>query len=557
MTSRPAADEETPGSAPEGRRPGLSRRGAIAAAGSAGVAGAVAFWLGSEQGAEGAVAHRVGEAGDEGRDFPISAVLPSSYRAGRDDIAPFIRAALDRLVPLGRASVLLPPGRHLWDSPCHFAADTTELTYEVRGHGRGTTVELGPGLRDGFAIELNADESGDQVVRFPRHPRLRVTDLYVTAASRGLGASLCRFRQASVDVQRVRFRHVKYGITGDGYTDLIALRHISWELPADGGSLYRMDGVGGDGLVLEQVTATADAVVADLTGCNGATISSCIGGRYVLTDCDAIEFLAPHFDSKGLDETTAAEPFVLIRSSRVAFRGGWDHVGPDAAAFEIDDSTPDRYSEVTWDGYSFCFRASEADKERAPDVHVRAVQPATRLRFGGCSGRLLPTGQRERWPVGPILVSDDADVQAAIDSAPTAAVQDAVLVRTAGGWAFETATASEGPVAPPSIDRCRQIGTFPGDFGSRKRFAYTVAVGSSGSGTATATVEDPARAISVDVTVGRPRAGLRIWRGPRPGEWNAYVELPVGAYATRLVDTGDLLCGKRWTRGSIPAPPGT
>lgn len=563
MTSAP--DEAgTTGEGTDAHR-GVSRRGALAAAGSAGVTGALAFWVGSEHGEARAFPTGAGDGDDAGRDFPISALLPPSYRAGRDDIAPYVREALEHLEPLGRASVLLPPGRHRWNSPCRLAADTAELTYEVRGHGRGTVVELGPGLRDGFAIHLNENDAGEQVVRYPRHPRLRLTDLFVTATSREIGASLCRFSQASVDIQRVRFLHVKYGIAGTGYTDLIGLRHISWEQPAANGRLYLMQGVGGDGLVLDQVTATADAVVADLTGCNGATISSCIGGRYVFTDCDAIEFVAPHFDSKDLDAAMTNEPFVVIRSSRVTIRGGWDHVGPGAAAFEVDDSEPNRYSEVTWDGYSFCFRVTEANKDRAPDVLIRAVQPATELRFRGCSGRLLASEKRERWAVGPVVTSDDPEVQAAVDAAPTAVLEDARLLRTGRGWAFETPRPGDAPYSSPTIDRCRQTEVFPGDFASGAMFSYTIAVSSSsGAGgavdtqrspDATATVTDGRQAIALDVTVGRPRALLRVWRGSRGGEWTEYAEVPVGAYATRVVDTGQFLCGRRWTRQSIPRPP--
>jgi hypothetical protein len=258
-----------------------------------------------------------------------------------------------------------------------------------------------------------------------------------------------------------------------------------------------------------------------------------------------------------------SEPFVVIRSSRVTIRGGWDHVGPGAAAFVVDDAEPDRYSEVTWDGYSFCFRVTEADKERAPDVLIRAVQPATELRFRGCSGRLLAGGQRERWAVGPLLASDDDAVQAALDAAPTAALDDGLLLLGANGWVFETTAAREEPVSPPTIERCQQTKSFPGDFPPGASFAYTVAVSAPGGGavgssaSSGATATDPTQAIALDVTTGRRRASLRVWRGPRPGDWDSYAEVPVGAYTTRVVDTGDLLCGRPWLRGDIPIPPGS
>src|SRR4051794_13911176 len=64
---------------------------------------------------------------DGERDLALQTILPRSYRAGRDDVGPYVQEAMANLEPSGRASLLLPPGRHRWDSPCYFAADTQDL----------------------------------------------------------------------------------------------------------------------------------------------------------------------------------------------------------------------------------------------------------------------------------------------------------------------------------------------------------------------------------------------------------------------------------------------
>jgi hypothetical protein len=521
-------------------------------------------------GAGGVVAGAYGSRGtddaDAQRDFPLERVLPATYRAGRDDVGPHIQSAMARLESSGRGSVLLPPGRHLWNSPCYFGADTIDLTYELHGHGRGTILELGPGLRRGFAIHLNQTRDVDRVVAFPRHPRLRVVDLYVTASDPSLEASLCTYSQASVDVQRVRFRSLKYGLTGSGYTDLMSLRQISWEQPAEGGRLYLQNGTGGDGLVIEQVTASLDAVIAELIGCNGAQIAACIGGRLLVTDSDAIEVVAHHYDSHGGDKPMATEPFVVVRNSRVNFRGGWDHVGSNCAAFEIDDAEPDRYSEVTWDGYSFAFRVDAPDKERAPDIRVVSAQNATTLRFRGCSSRLLPGGDRRRWAVGPRLASDDRAVQAAMDARPTGPLEDAELVRNDGGWVFRT-TAPDGSQsarpADPRIEDCSATDLFPGSLSAGTTYYYTLATYSSFVGDAvhsgraaeaSATPTTADRAIALRVALDRSRGAIRVWRGRSPGGYDSYAELTVGASSTMLVDTGDFVCGFAWRAVDVPPP---
>lgn len=536
----------------------LSRRGVVTAAGSAGLAGTLAFWLGSQQ----ADAAEPGPA----RDAPVNVVLPSSYEAGRDDIAPYVQRMLDDLEPQGRGSVLLPPGRHLWDSPCYLASEATDLTYELRGHGRGTVVELGRGLRDEFAVHLNEDAFGEQVVRFPRHPRLLISDMHVACADAGVGASLCRFRQTSIDVQRVRFRHVKHGAIGDGYTDLVGFRHIAWEQPHPDGRLYRMDGTGGDGLVMERITASVDAVVAELTGCNGGLISSCIGGRYIITDCDAVEMVGLHVEAHGELAPLARRPFVLIRSSRVTLRGGWDDVGPFAPAFVVEDTEGNGYSEVTWDGHAFGFRPDDPGKERAPDVLVRAARSGTRLRFRACAGRLLPIRRRDRWAVGPVLASDDPDVQAAMDAAPTAPMQDSELAFGADGWSFRSSLPEPAPSRTPSLSvRAGQTENFPGRHRAGRTLLYGVAAfdsyfaapSSSGSPVAevSVAVRRAEQAVQLDVAGVPGRALLRVWRGTRQGGYDSFVEIPVGAAETRLVDTGPLLCGLPWVRDGVPPPP--
>jgi hypothetical protein len=253
----------------------------------------------------------------------------------------------------------------------------------------------------------------------------------------------------------------------------------------------------------------------------------------------------------------------------VAFRGGWDHVGSIAAAFEIDDSRPDRYSEVTWDNYSFGFRLDAPDKERAPDVRVVSVQDGTKLRFRGCSSRLLPTGTRDRWAVGPRLYSDDALVQPAMDAAPTAPLEDAELVRDSSGWAFRSSGSSVGaqqsPLDDPRIASCSETDAFPGDFPPGAPLYYVFAEnpaaierGRPNGGTsaeATTTVTTIGAAVALTVVLGRARAAIRVWRGSSSGTYDAYADLPVGAYSTRLIDTGPVVCGYRWIRRNVPPPP--
>jgi hypothetical protein len=350
---------------------------------------------------------------------------------------------------------------------------------------------------------------------------------------------------------------------------MMSLRYIAWDGSADDGRLYLQDGTGGDGLVIQQVTASIDSVVAELTGCNGATISSCIGGRFIFTDCDAIEVIAFHHDSRGAGKPTNTFPIVSTSGSRVAFRGGWNHVGSESAAFEINDSDPDHYSEVTWDGYSFNFRAAAADKERSPDVRVVAAQDATKLRFRGCSSRLLAEGNRSRWAVGPRLVAEDNRIQAAIDAEPTAPLEDSELVRDGTGWTFRpsgfSGSVPTAPLTNPQIEDCSTTTLFPGKLSSGSYYYTLAAYGSfSGNGPhsaraveASTNVTRQGSAIALRVRLGSPRGAIRVWRGSSPGQYDSFADLVVGAYSTLLVDTGPFLCGSPWAGPNVPPPPGS
>lgn len=62
--------------------------------------------------------------------------------------------------------------------------------------------------------------------------------MYVTSATAETAPSLCHANQASVDLVRIRFRSVKYGVRTNGYTDLMSFRQIGWERPATDGPRY-------------------------------------------------------------------------------------------------------------------------------------------------------------------------------------------------------------------------------------------------------------------------------------------------------------------------------
>lgn len=482
---------------------------------------------------------------------PVAAYLPSGYTPGSSDIGPAVQKAAAAIERQGRGFLLMPPGTHKWNTPVYLAGATRELTYGIVGHGRGTVLQLGSGLGTGWAVYVNQDADGRVGVANPRHPRLVGRDLEITGGQFAYGT-----QGASMDFERVRCNRVKNLATVRGYTDLMRFRHIMWEVAS--GPMYYNHG-SGDGLVIEQVSAFGDDLIADLDGCHGGVIRSVIGGRFELSDCDGLLFEGTHLDSKGNGGSGyISQPWCKITNSRVSFGPGWDHIGPTAPLVEITDSG-DSYSDVAFDGYTFGFRPHTADKLRAPHVRLASVTAGTKVRFRRCDGRLLPQNSQNRYSIGPIVAAKDPAVQAAIDARPTLALEDADLLLSAGGW--QVVHSSGGRHLPKIGDPSLSVGSsgvVPGTGGS---FVYRVAV-ITDKQRDQHTGASPERSVSVasgrsaQLTVDAhvQPALVRVWRGTSTGRYDRYVDVPCGATAD-LFDTGPAVCGYPWITTGVPAVP--
>lgn len=493
----------------------------------------------------------------------VASYLPSDYTPGTDDIAPYVAAAVTKSEETGRGRMVFPPGTHLWNSPIYLNLASRNHVYSFEGHGRGTILRLGPSLDGDFAIYLNHTPGGAAVTTLPTPPRLVVTDCLIESAASATNPSFVYYNQAGSMFERVRFRGLLYAATGEGYTDMMTFRACQWRLPAPGGAMYKQGVDNGDGLVVEQISATIDAVVVDLRNCNGATIDSCIGGVYKFTQCSAVVVTGVHIDTYA-----ATVPAFYIDSSQVVFDGCWNHVAPDAPTWEINDAKQNNFSDVTWRSCYMGFRADDATRERSAHIHIAAVQDDTVLRFENNIGVVWAPNQTTRYKAGFLVTSDVPTVQAAIDDNPAAVLGTSELRFIDTAWTlmapFPNQARTFRTVTAPIINVAEST-NFPSNIPSGTTYYYTVAVIVSGrlglhtqaAGEASVTTTGADRAVSVGITAKANPALVRIWRGTSTGVYDRYVDVPVSSRQVNLFDTGATLAGYPWITVSVPVVPTT
>lgn len=495
------------------------------------------------------------------RQVPVSEFLPGGYVAGTTDIGPAVQAAADAIETDLRGELLLPPGTHLWNSPVYLDVAVREFSYRITGNGKGTTIKLGSGLDGEYAIHNNENAAGTIGISSTGFPRLTLEYLTVDGQS---GTRGMVFSNAS----SVACRHMKVLSTyrlvqTTGYCDQMEFRHLRIQPGSISGAVMYYNHGNGDGLVMEQIGAGDDVVVADVQNCNGGTITGGIVGVYKFTSCQAISVIGYHND--GGDDVTGYQvsPSFVLSSSKVSFYGGWDQIGTLSPVIQVNDTSSVGYSEVRIYGWNFGFRPHTANKVRFAHVQVLAAQPATKVSFRGCGSDFEPESTTNRYPAGPTFAATDSGIQAAFDAWPTAMLEDADLAQTDLGWQF---------LSPGGGRIFRRIGTapsltasavsnVPGSFSAGTKF-YKVAVYTDKTrALATTASTEASVAISgtqsaqLAVTTRATPALVRIWRGTAAGTYTAYADLAISGYAAAVIDTGLAVNGIAWTSTGIPTPP--
>lgn len=496
---------------------------------------------------------------------PIARYLPANYVSGTTDIAPYVQAAADAIAAEARGYLQMPPGTHYWNSPVYLTSPSQDLSYGLFGHGKGTYVNFGTGLEGKFALYVNQDSAGNLVVASPGFPRIHFADMTLDGPSSTTTMGVICSNMANVKVERLKCMDLYRLVQASDYCDLMEFRKIRWQVSVPGSAMYYNHN-NGDGLIIEQITSNVDAVVADLDGCNGATISSIIGGRFIFSNCDAITIISPHLDMKS-PGSYATQPFILMNDSRVQVRGGWDHISPSAAMFEVNDTTLARGSELLLDGYTFGFRQHDAAKIRSPHLKVTAAVDSTRVKFRNCQGRILPTGSTNRYCVGPSMASNVTAIQTAMNAYPTAPLENVDLVKTDVGWEF---------IAPPPVfgRRVVRINTTPtlaaasttidpGSFTAGTYFYKVATYTDKGrdfhtvSSTESSVAVTGTQAVRLQITAGVTPALVRVWRGTAASTYDRYVDVPLDAYTTYINDSGPSISGFAWITTVVPTPPTT
>jgi uncharacterized protein (DUF2062 family) len=495
---------------------------------------------------------------------PVARYLPGTYVAGTTDIGQYVQAAANAIDAERRGTLLLPPGTHLWNSPVYLNDATHEMTYTIRGHGRGTLINLGAGLNNEFAIHLNENAAGTQGIAFPGNPYLVFGDLELQGQS--ATRSMIFTNQGNVTCQNIRADNIYRLVQTAGYCDMMTFRKIQMLQSNITGSIMYYNHGNGDGLVIEQCNGPNTNVwIADVANGNGITVTGAIVGSYIFSGCDGVEIISPHLDG-GFAGAGMGQAWFLLQSSRVSFRNGWDHVSDVNPAVEISDTDVSRYSELLFDGYSFMFRPDAANKARAPHVEVTAAQDMTRIRFRRCSGRLMSQTGVDRPSIGPYMTATDPAIQAAFDAYPTAMLEDSDLVKTDMGWQFLAAPPMQGRsfsriATTPAITGTTGTTSWPGNQAAGTYY-YRIAVytdkarglhtAASAQASVVITAGQSARLAS---TIGVVPALVRVWRGTVSGTYDRYVDVTTSAQTTRLIDTGYGVGGYQWVTTAVPAIP--
>lgn len=497
---------------------------------------------------------------------PVQRYLPVGYVAGTTDIAPYVQAAINAIDGEGRGFIRLPPGTHFWNSPVYCINASQDMSYAVHGHGKGTTINLGAGLNGDFALYVNRNSSGAQVVASPGFPRMWLADLTIAGPSSTTTASMIFTDMGSCKVERIKCTLLYRLVQVANYTDLMEFRKIRWQVNVTGSAMY-YNHANGDGLTIEDISSNPDALVCDLDGCNGGTLKGLVGGRVVFNNCDAITIVSTHIDTKDPGNYTLLN-VCQVTDSRVRVIGGWDHVSPNAPTFEINDSDPAKGSELTIDGWTFGFRSNVSTKLRAPSVKVTAAVDQTRLRLRNCSGRVTPVGSPTRYSVGPLFNSPVAAIQAAWDAYPTALLEDVDLVKLGGTWKFVAPPPDSGRnflrIATAPVLAAASTTIDPGDAGAGTYF-YKVAtytdkargLHTAVSTEASVTLTTGTQAVQLQITPGVTPALVRIWRGTTTGTYTRYVDVPLAGATTYINDTGTTMQGYAWITTAVPTPPTT
>jgi hypothetical protein len=352
---------------------------------------------------------------------------------------------------------------------------------------------------------------------------------------------------------------------------------------------YQIDN--GDGVYIYGCKTDNAIGIASLLSCNGAAISSSIGGAFRLTNCHGITITANHTEST--TSSVAPHNIYQIRDSHVTIDSSFDYLSESDSthgAIYIDDSGAEgAHSVVDLRNYFGRLWTTSSDPTFGYAIYINKMNDRTKINVRSShsavsiSGSLATSYGQVGLPIGgnatnePTLAAAVTTGRDFIGSGNFTIYKYKTTTETTGQ--NQAMTIGIGQLGNPSgLYRARlhvtptfydaeSYGT--GTLANSTLYAYAAALCNTlpdgtiqyGQVTAEWTQTTPASGGAQGFEMYLPSAAngatLVIWRKTGSGVLatpDRYVVLPVGSAATRLVDSGANVNRWPWITTSVPVP---
>jgi hypothetical protein len=327
----------------------------------------------------------------------------------------------------------------------------------------------------------------------------------------------------------------------------------------------------GDALV---VTGNADArsMIANIRYNRGSIFQAPVGGSIKIVDSRAVNIIGAHIEG---DEKLRPVAPLRVTRSLVNVMGCEFWVPTTAKAFaaiEVVDGSAnangptDLYLENVLFMNVFRPDWSVADERSNPEIKITSMNAGSTIRARNVWSSYTVVTATDLWRVAPVIVSDDAAIQTAINNG-------AAIIAT-GSWDLKK-IGNSWRVTPPNSNLIEVIGitTAPAidTAGSNSEVLGTIAAGDysyyfamidgngiyGNRGATTNVTLASASGNTARIIATPPRPGrMAIWRkGSAQATPDRYAVFGVGSAKVFLFDTGDNINKRAWNRDNVPAMP--
>lgn len=525
------------------------------------------------------------------------------------DASSQIQNQIDAALEEGITRFCLPSRTLTLENPVYLDSEDPNALYNIFGNGRSTKLILGGGLDGQFAFMSNFKREAPTTKRLtslgPLSGRVTVSDMSISslvgagAPTFTYGASILKTAGLHGKLLNIFGDRLLTGLTWTSYVDGMTVEGCHWNNPkADPttplgyGVLFRQL-YHGDAVRIVRCKGGRNAPLVYMTKNGGATIESCVGGRYEFLSSRGIEIISHHADG---DQTFGTGPIFRVKNSQVTFRSPWWHIGPvpggnnDEHWLTIDDSGSSTYnSRVVVDHPTGTYRIDskipQVDEEseevpesviedvRIPDIKLISPRRATKLIVRDPAYYVWRLGAVQMDPEAIQVSSDNTELSTVLEKHKHRLTETFEISAddVGGSWRLDGAIPGFGlrlALPEPIFSAAATDTNIGGTLILGNRYSYVAALRDRDnnytalSSYLSVTSDEFGQASQLNFSLPNLPCVLVLWRKDTTVGSDAdvttnpthYIEIPFSTGLTRIRDTGELVNGRPWITTSVPIP---